>query len=309
MISKNLVFQHEILRKEHWSNIIPKIIQVLKINCSLIGKKGRIIIPPVIDKYGGNFLTNQKYDKHSLLLQDNFLSKFSLRSGILENCCDFQLYYFAIPINFFEEIAGYFLVGPIIMNKRKSNDFYVSVSKTSNLDYEEIQNDLMGVRVVSNLMLDSIQNFLRNIIESNVEVCIKGLKQKHLCKEFLDISLEMADAESGSLMLVDSDDVLKVVLVSGRNKDIEGSKVSVGQGVAGISAEKRKSLFIHGQTAGRDVRPYLNQPDILDSFTVPLSSGERVLGVLNVQSRNPKNRIKKKLPHIEQLSRLLSASL
>lgn len=100
----------------------------------------------------------------------------------------------------------------------------------------------------------------------------------------LQSARELLDASEGSLMLLDEETgELRVAAAVGLPEEARGAVVPVGRGVAGRVAETRKALILRGRVA-EEIFPGLVPKGrrIASGLSVPLVSGDRLVGVLNV---------------------------
>ncbi len=94
---------------------------------------------------------------------------------------------------------------------------------------------------------------------------------------------ELLEANSGSIMLVDGDELVAASILG--NEAARGERLSIGEGIAGRVAATREPLLIDGQAdagmfPGRPDRP----PYVESAMSVPLVHRDRLVGVLNVNA-------------------------
>lgn len=111
----------------------------------------------------------------------------------------------------------------------------------------------------------------------------KMLDLDKLLNLIADEVLSLANYYSFSIMLLNEEGELELKVISGyREKKISQIKFKIGQGVAGWVAQNKKPLYIPDiSNDKRFVEPY---GEVKCIFTIPLFSGERFIGVLNVDS-------------------------
>jgi putative methionine-R-sulfoxide reductase with GAF domain len=109
------------------------------------------------------------------------------------------------------------------------------------------------------------------------------LELPRLLETILRISTELLDAGGGSLMVVE-DGELVAVQVRGRPEAL-GTRVRLGDGIAGHVALRREPILIDGQV-DPDVFPGLTdrEPYVESAMSVPLVHDDELLGVLNVNA-------------------------
>lgn len=100
-------------------------------------------------------------------------------------------------------------------------------------------------------------------------------------------AIELTKADSGSLMIVDQDE-LQIVSQQGLPTGATGSKLRVGEGIAGWVAEYGRPLLLGGKGA---LRGNNIQRAIRDAISVPLLAGTKAIGVLNVSNTTPERQL------------------
>jgi putative methionine-R-sulfoxide reductase with GAF domain len=95
---------------------------------------------------------------------------------------------------------------------------------------------------------------------------------------------ELLDASGVSVMLLENDDELVVRSAFGANEQLmrEGRR-RVGEGISGWVAKHGEPLILNGHVDDERFRGV--DPSIEEALVVPLRSGDRVLGVVNVRTR------------------------
>ena len=96
-------------------------------------------------------------------------------------------------------------------------------------------------------------------------------------------SLELLQGTSGSIMLVDGEEL--VAQCVSNNPDAVGRRVRIGEGIAGRVARSREPLLIHGTPTPHEFPGLDARTRSVDSaMSVPLVNRDQVLGVLNVNA-------------------------
>ncbi|MHB1444815.1 MAG: diguanylate cyclase domain-containing protein [Acidimicrobiales bacterium] len=93
----------------------------------------------------------------------------------------------------------------------------------------------------------------------------------------LTSSMELLEAGSGSVMLVDGVDELEVVAEVG-NPSARGARCRIGTGIAGRAAGLREAQLVEGQDSGHGSRTV----PVDSAICLPLIHRDELLGVLNV---------------------------
>ncbi len=329
----------KIINKEKWWDILSRFIDVLHINIFIVDRKGLTILPPEEGKYGGRLLTEQSLGVHLTQEPSEFLKKFERYGSYLEYASPLNLHQFAIPININGEggILGYMIVGPVILNKRLGNAEYTVLARERNIPTQDFINEIYGLRVVSNIMMNSILDLLYEIVKNNIE--LSGIKSEirqqgegkegfskeikeaakdlystvcldELLVTLLDVALKMTNTECGSIMVVDQDNQgdLTIKVSRGLPEDrIKNIRVRIGNGIAGLAAKENRPFVIHGQQAEDNrIKPFLQRPEIQHSLVMPLMAKRRIFGVLNLHTRETHCNIENNIENLQYLSNLLS---
>lgn len=329
----------EVINKEKWWDMLSRFIDVLRINIFVVSSQGLVILPPEEGRYGGRLLTDKalKFD----LINDSIdiEKQFEPHGVFFESCNRYNLSCFAIPIRVEGgQVVAYMIVGPVILNKRLSGSDYEEMAEERGCNKGELLSELGGIRVASNVMINSILDLLSEIVRDNVELSLKKRELNQvkadseggdaeyaetakeiystvyldgLLATLLDVALKMTNAECGSIMVQDVKQNELTIKVS-RGLDaraIQKSKVKLGEGVAGIAAQDNTSFIIRGTEGDNRIKKYLKRPDIKEALVMPLSNSERVFGVLNLHTKKEGGEINKSFNNLKYLSELLTSAL
>ena len=329
----------ELIIREKWADFLRRFINVLRINIFVVDYEGKLLIPPFQDisgrGYGAEFLgwsfsfdfTGNEY---------NMLDDFVKHGSYWEAKDPFELHVFAIPIKLTEEMTiAHLVIGPVILNKKWENEDYLNMATRLNLSVEDLVDRINEVRVVSfvsmKAILDLLAKVVKDIIELNLEM--KRLHQDRFNKEIiskeiseaaqdlyatihldellitiLDVALNLCQAEAGSIMILDEKTgELRVKVSRGMEEEIaQNTRIRLGEGIAGIAARENTSFVITGREGDSRIKAYLKRPLIAQSMVVPLSTEQRVYGVLNLHTGRPNGKITTNVANLEQLSKLIS---
>ena len=330
----------ELIDKNKWRDILARFVDVLKINILMVDFEGQVLLSPANDRYGWNF-----FEKSCLGLnvpqadgrQSHILDKFVASAEYAECKCESGLHSFLVPVKIQSgESIAYMIVGPVVLNQKQEDGFYRGIAQKLNFDYALFTDALNEVRALSYVAAKSILDLLaevaRDVIELNFEK--KKLSQMRINQEalpkqvsevaqeiyarihleellvtWLDIAMKMTNTECGSIMILEEGDELLIKASRGiENKKIENKKIRLGQGISGIAAKENKSFIIHGTEGDGRIGALLKRPEIKQSIVMPLSSRNRVFGVLNLHTKTHAVPIEDGIENLQYLSKLIVAA-
>lgn len=107
-----------------------------------------------------------------------------------------------------------------------------------------------------------------------------------ILRQLLDLCTRAVGASGGSLMLYDeASRELYIAYAAGLSEGtLHGTRLKLGEGVAGRVARTRCAELVEGSQGPPD--RHRDRPDIASAVSVPLLSGDRLLGVLNVSTQS-----------------------
>lgn len=314
------------LDKEKWSAIIKRFIDVLKINIFLVSPDGQALIMPYADRYGWKLLANspignQLFQYH-LFQMDHFQGQGQYRE--FQSQLDFHN--FALPIIApGNQTIGYLIIGPVLLNKRRSSTEYENIAKNLNINPKELVDSMSEVRVVSHLDMKSIIDLLDEVVRYSIQMHLERTKRIaavpgetvsanliELLETLLDVALNITKAECGSIMLLNTrEGDLSIRVARGIKPHAKQSRIKIGEGIAGFAAQQNQSFLIHGtETANNRIKPFLKRPEIKHALVSPMTIQNRVFGVLNLHTKNEKIPLTDdNLNTIQMLSKLTSAAI
>lgn len=329
----------KVINKEKWWDILSRFIDVLHINIFIVDGEGRVILPPEEGKYGGAFLTNPSLGFEVSINSTNSIQKFRQNGVRFEYVNQFGLSAFAIPIDIEpHKTIAYLVIGPLMLNRKIDYEVCVGLAKKANIDVNELTSQITEVRVVSNIMLNSILDLLTEIIKDNVELSLRGggfetkqpveetsaavrkinkvaqeiystVRLDELLVTLLDVALKMTETECGSIMVIDeknNDLAVKVSRGLKNDKKIE-FHVSIENSIAGIAIRENSAFIINGQQGDNRIKHFLKRPEIKQSLVMPLISKDRTFGVLNLHTKKEECKIKDNFDNLQYLTKLLSS--
>ncbi len=289
---------------QFWQPIVDNARDVLKIDLFIVDSKNA---PVYVSKNGPRYGAELSGDHFTV--QSTFKD---LGNGRLEWFDPHGFSFYAIKIENEEHaLLGYIVLGPIILSKRLSNDEYRRISIENGESTEELLERLEEIRVVSHLNLDAILNTINALLnishDQNKNAKNKSQnQQENILDAMFRMSLAVANAESGSLMLFDDTTKrLSIYKAIGIKKDYLQSSIGLDEGVSGRVFKDQKPLILKGQYSQEIPERYLKRFEIKESIVMPFTSpAGHVRGVLNM---NYTERPERDLTAINsQVSRIMS---
>ncbi len=211
------------------------------------------------------------------------------------------------------------LIAPFILNNELK-----AVITIGNYDDPRAfsQDDVSKVNEILDLAIFSFENI--DQIEETEEISFENKKIINLAIEIGSIMemesmlqslltnvIEIVNADTGSIMLLDEvNEELEVRTVEGPNEDlIIKTRVPIGEGIAGWVAKYRKPLIIDDYQSS-DQALEEGKPQIFSSISVPIMSGDKLVGVINAGSTKRDTKfLKDDLERATTLTNLASRSI
>lgn len=327
------------INKDKWWDILSRFIDVLRMNLFIIDVENRMVLPPEEGKFGSRFIIDSTF-RTDIHRQDGFIEQFDRKEPYYENVNQYQLATYAIPIKTDKGATfAYMVIGPVIMNKRLSIGEYEQLAEANGIEPNVLIDEVSELRVVSNVMMNSILELLTEIVTECVDKSIKEHKLDELISTgetvdknminmindmsstirldellgtLLDSALKITQSECGSVMVVDGQSGEMTIKVS-RGIDLEivnEAKIKIGEGISGIAAEKEEDFIINEDSKSNNRIGHLMQrPDVKHALVIPLKARGKVFGVLNLHTKDAENRIENKIDHLKHLTNLISSAL
>lgn len=332
----------QLIDTEKWSEFLKRFIDVLRINIFIVDPAGRVILSFYHQgergRYGSRFL-KMTFGFDPTQKQINLLQSFE-RHGIYLVAKDpFHFHTYAVPIRIEgEKVIAYLIVGPVILNKRWTNDEYLKLAQKLNLKTDDFLDLVYEVRVVSHLTMRAILDLLaevgKDIVELNLEkrklsevrqnteiitkevveaaqdICVT-IHLDELLITILDVALNLSEAESGSIMMLDEGQGdLHIKVARGIGEDvIKNARQRLGEGIAGIAAQENMPFIISGAQGDNRIQHLLKRSDIKQSVVIPLVAKDRVFGVLNLHTKKEDGKIISSVDALKHFSRLISTAV
>jgi putative nucleotidyltransferase with HDIG domain len=176
------------------------------------------------------------------------------------------------PINIGKEVFGYLSVTPEIPDNRIS---------AVRIIIGEFENILKRIRDREELA--RMEN-LTNLIEKFSR--LETLQERGIIlRDVLERIISITKAEAGSIMVLEDDDKLHIEISVGLPEDIK-DKVILGlnEGLAGWVAVNRTPLILEDTSKDQRFKNIPSTPEIKSSIVLPIIHGEKLLGVLNINT-------------------------
>ncbi|MFH2137602.1 MAG: PocR ligand-binding domain-containing protein [Candidatus Omnitrophota bacterium] len=253
-------------------------------------------------------LSPQPYSQETLLVErENFLDT---PHNIYYDCCPFYANRILIPIRLSSEtIAGYIVVGPIVLGKRRTYSEYFNLSKLLELDVTAVIEAVETLRVFSFQSIQSVVHLIQEV--ANYIIQMKALKQpesnsgttlseelyiRKILNALFDSASNCVQAERASLMLLDNrSETLSIEISKGIPEHIvRDTRLRVGEGVSGWAAKEQKVVSIDSRFAQERLMLRLHQPQLKAALIVPIKKGKNVFGVLNLSTSNKDHKFNRK---------------
>ncbi len=338
-------FPEQLIDKTKWADIMYRFVDVLRINMFLVDHDGHILIAPVKGQgnklsYGCELLTNSPFGMGATIKPEEFIQRFERIGSYYELKDPFDLHTFAIPVSVIKEggkTIAYVILGPIILNKRLEHTEYQEIAKRLNFSCDDLMGAINEIRVVSFLTIQSILDLLAALIRDVIEHKLEqynldsiNLAQDGLSKKFrkaaeeiyasihmdellvtlLDAALNITKTECGSIMILDEKKGELIIKVS-RGLDetrVQNTRLKLGEGIAGLAAKDNSPFLIKGTQGENRIKHLLKRPEIKQAIVMPLSSKNKVYGVLNLHTKKEESKIEDGLENLQHLSKLISAT-
>ncbi|MFH1359972.1 MAG: GAF domain-containing protein [Candidatus Omnitrophota bacterium] len=331
----------ELIDKDQWAEILSRFIDVLRINIFIVDEKGKTILPPQKGRYGWEILASSPIGFDLLSEHSKFLEKFKKHGFYLEYNYQFDLHSFAIPICAQDENPiAYMIVGPVVLNKRLDKSEYKKIAANLAIEIKNLHDVMNEIRVLSFVGIKSIldlldevgryivhlkihqkdldkKRFKKDVLPSDFRETVKDIYSSIYVDEllitFLEAALKLTKTECGSVMIVDDEKGDLTIRVSrGIDRTIaQQSCIKIGEGIAGLAARERSSFIVHGtKSENNRLQPYLKRSDIKHSLISPIISKDKVLGVLNLSTKDENNDLNElNIETVKTLSQLTSVAI
>lgn len=150
------------------------------------------------------------------------------------------------------------------------------------LELRSLTVELMEERVLTAGLTNSLRE-AQVLLEAGKAINLR-LDLDQVLETILECSIELLDAQSGSIMMMHSEDELRTVASAGQTA-ARGARVPLHDGIAGRVAASREPVLVRGTF---DWMHYKPQPEIhrpSSAISVPMIYRDELIGVLNVNAK------------------------
>ncbi|MFH2137622.1 MAG: PocR ligand-binding domain-containing protein [Candidatus Omnitrophota bacterium] len=315
----------DIIEPKRWQSIQNILSSIINISLRTVSNSGEIIVRPsnspevCADILGESQEAVEECWQWFPQLTDKL--KKSDRNKYYESICPFGLLNFALPFYFVDELLGYMVIGPVNFENKVNNKQLKEKINNFDIDEKKFLNCYDKLPKLSHARIEHVIGLLRIVIsfmprlvgidtKTGVKSFISDKKAVNvLLKTFLELSMKLCDAEFGSVMVFEkSKQELSIQDAKGLSKEIvDNTKLKPGEGLAGLTIEKRKALFVNEQLNDREARLRMHKPKIKSAFVIPIFHKNEILGVISVATAKHPNRFSDHL--MELLNELVGLAL
>lgn len=316
---------YEVIDIKHWQSIQDIFSSIISISLRTVNQDGEIIVrpsnmPAICAQVAAESTQARKkcwqwYPQLSSYLKKRKLEKY------YKNVCPLGLVNFAVPISFNNVETVYLIIGPLVLETNQSDVFLSQKIQSFGVDeskFFECFNKLpsLGVLKVNNVIdsLNAITLFMAGLEAfelkiDNEKIVFDNEKISGLLRAFLGLAMKLCDAERGSVMMFEKNkQELSIKDAKGLSKDvIDQTKLKAGEGLAGLSIQRRKALYLSEQLSDRELRLRMHKPKIKSAFVIPVFYKNEILGVISVGTVKKPNRFSDQL--MELLNELVGMAL
>ena len=294
----------QIRNSQKLEQILLNFIEVLRINILMVDTKGNPVLVPKTNGFG--FHGASQWGILQDLGKTEFLSKFQAEGNYLKYIDKFGFHSFAIPVAI-QDMApiGYLIVGPVILNKQLELAKYETITDELHINFSDFLECLNEVRVISVNSLKSTLDLLFELsqyalkmqtTEPPQEVIKSDQTQftQSVFKNLLDLSMALTQAECGSIMLLNNiTNELTILASKGVDlQKIQSIPMKLGEGIAGLAAQKRESFVINEEHSSNRIRHLLKKPELKCAVVLPIiKNNNEVLGVMNISTHQGSSRL------------------
>ena len=315
----------EIIDVKHWQNIQNAFSSIIGISLRTIDSNGEIIVRPsnlaaiCQEAVSESPIARKKCWQWYPQLAKNIDQ--AKTNGFYENICPLGLVNFIMPISLNNTETVFLIVGPLVYEDSKKDTHLTQRINDAEVDeakFFECFNKLPTISLskLNNIVefLNAITAFVAKLKDFDRRANSKGFvfdneQVGFLLKTFLELSMKICAAERGSVMVFEKQSqLLSIQEATGLSQEIiSNTKIKPGQGLAGMTIERKKALFINDKLSDRNLKAHMHKPTLKSAFVIPIFQKDKILGVISVGTAKSPNRFSDKL--MELLNLLVGMAL
>ena len=154
------------------------------------------------------------------------------------------------------------------------------------LELRGVTEELMDERVLAAALTNSLRE-ANALIESGSDSSVH-LNVEQVLDTILNCSMDLLHGHSGSIMLMHSDKELRTVCSTG-DSPARGARVQLNEGIAGQVAATREPVLVLGIFDWDHYEDKEEEQRSASAISVPLTSGDDLIGVLNINAKPERN--------------------
>jgi len=315
----------EIINAKHWQIIQDIFSSLIGISLRSLDAGGRIIVRPsnmpglCQDMVDTNPLVKKKCWQWFVQLANHLERQGPAKYS--ESICPLGLVNIALPLSFNNGKSLYLIIGPVVFENSKNNIKLTSRIQELGMDEEKFFQYYNKLPSINATDISKIVESLNSIALFMSKLNDFELKQENekfvfdqetigaLLKTFLELAMKLCNAEFGSVMIFEKNKKHLSIKEANHLSDeiINNTKIKPGEGIAGMSIERRKAMFINDQLNDRNIRLHMRKPKTKSAFVIPVFYKTQVLGVISVGTAKSPNNFSDKL--MELLNELVGMAL
>ncbi|MCG2710870.1 MAG: PocR ligand-binding domain-containing protein [Candidatus Omnitrophica bacterium] len=315
----------EIIGVNHWQKVQDIFSSIVGMSIRTVDVKGEIVVRPsnvplvcseaVAACPAAREKCRQWYPKLAALLKNQKIKKY------YDSVCPLGLANFALPLILDNAEPVFLILGPVVLEYGKKDVKLTRRIQETGIAEEKFFNCFNQLPAVSAVKMESVVDFsigitkfmktLGSLTTGNEKEKVIFNKEQVglLLKTFLELAMKLCDAERGSMMLFEKNtQELSIKDSTGLSEDvINNTKIKPGEGLAGLTIQSKKGLFLNEQLSDRELRLRMHKPKIKSAFVIPVFHQDEILGVISVGTAKQPNRFSEKL--MELLNELVGMAL
>lgn len=273
---------------ERWQPVQDALTEVLGLNIGLVDLEGRPLTRSIdVLRAPWNILTSSPrgFSRYAECLQTLLLEARN-RPRPLVFVQVAGLHLCAVPLEREQQIVAYFVLGPCLVGRRGEPDDYIALAKEFDIRIDQWMEALQEIKIFSFVGLNAVAFLLHHLGELAFAASPDAQKEKAVLEHLLDIAIHAVDAQAGSILVKEqASNDLVIQAARGLKPDVvQGTRVRLGEGVAGVVAQEQLPMRVNAKTTHPRIQGALHRPELQDAMVVPMLRGSQLLGVLCVST-------------------------